>query len=900
MVRLAWRLRSLEGDFEIVTMREARDRELPAPEDALGVADDAQRAYFVTIRDELGVLRREVLRGAHGITVDWSGSARGHIGAAMLAEAYLRQPAGRIDMVVVSANGLNNAHGGLGLPVEVIKRVVWSFRPDGDASQDAGRVFDAENLTNATTLLHLRIAHYGGLLGLRGARWYRIDDLVGAVSVRYRARPRGEDPDVVAGFPCVIVYDRVSYLLDSSRTGPARAVCRTGAEAMDVARQIANRIVFDWPWTTTIENFDFARRAWNDENDRGEEWREPAGENPRPLFEPDEEVDDEENGEEEAVGVPVMNFYGSSGMVDRRREVNGHFVQDHCRLNELEIGDFVRVSRAGDLFDEVVEAETRAAAGQLFGMLLTGFEAEVDDYDELFACVGFEIEHNPNARVVHVQPSMYVGEEVAVYDVRGQNLPMQHRQAKTVVRISTRRGVRMQKSVFFHPQGGEETRSHEDARILAERFRADGFDVQRNRGQIFQIVNNQGEVVADVPFGTRTHSWYGIPWALTRDERFAHINAHRAEHVPHRVVSLADSIQTQRLKDEAWERAIDLAQHEDAVPAVHRVLRAPEIKQDDYRVCGQVPQGLGTTKSTFPEELVIVDAMREAGIGNVEFCFWVFGFWLGDGFSGRTAFAVGDDEAAVLDVRLARIARDLGCDLVTYRNPHNNDAVSTKSFRPAENALRRFLRAIGTFENKNISVEVAAALLKSPACLRRFWLAGLIDADGSCSDFVESDVYCLNQSLRQVGAAATHHKILTVAAAVATSLGFDSRLGRHLAYDANPMRDEAGRYLRGAPRQDRFDAQGRGRFPMGVLLLGADGDDVELPVALRRKVPRPRIFEGGDHTAASGYWRWAPREGAGCQVTGIRLRESAGFFFSSGWYAKCLRTGAGADFPPFQ
>jgi hypothetical protein len=848
------------------------------------------------VRD--GQVKRRTLPGNTQVELEISELANGHISPAHRTQGYLAQLDGYVDVGYLAESGLNR--GRTGLPVPVIKRVAWQNRPlEQNIIEDDSRVFEAESEKDAEEAIKARIQFYKNRMQERKVDWCRVTKLDGAISVRLKRTPVGYE-NVARTFPTTVIYDRLLFLTSGSRNGPASKVCRTGEEALQLALAIAEQNKLTSPYVTDLASFDLARRSWYHASDSAEEWVAPT-ENVNQRGQKrlaDTHVEALEPAEAQVKAK--MNFFLTTNQVIRRRHDQGRHIYEEVELSDVMIGDSICVGVGVNDFDEVTEVSHRQAASPLMEIAPIGFDNDIPTVQERFALGGYAIEAAKEASVSHVQPAMYVGAENVVGRIAGVQ-----RETTTKVRVSTLVQTRQETTVRFHLDS--HLREEEDALERAQQLAGVEQQATRNlylverpdRKKVFNIVSEAGLVIHSIPYGKRAFGHHGSEFQRTRESRIEAIGAIRQSyHVPCLKFSLQECARRQELSDNRWAITAQrlLEDGEDDVQDLH--LDGEEgilLLDGDYRFSFDLSEV--TAIPTIPSFVLtddLIDLMihYDVDVDDAAIISWGIGFWLGDGFSNRTAFAVGDSEAGELVPRLQELALAVGAQLRNVRRD-NNHAVSTWILDPPDNIFRRLLRGLGCYADKNLTFKSAAMIVQSSPNLRRHFLAGLIDSDGTSSGAPQDDLFVLGQSMRADNAAASHKRILTVASAVAGSLGFDSRLARVLDRLAIPIMDENYNYIPNIPREEIWNEQGRRRVPFGRLLF-ASANNEAIPVVLGDKTPPSRNFEAGDHPGSSGWWRWVKAGETASRVTGIRLRRSNSFFFSNGWHANCYANAASA------
>ena len=789
--------------------------------------------------------------------------------------------------------------------------------------------------------------------------WTRVNNTEGALklSVR-RGKIHAADLTpavevVLAEFGTTIVFDMLSFVSECARQ--RITPCRTGQEALDLALQWA-RTKFMGPWVTTLADFDAARRFWTHPLDCGETWIAPVvrrfavanvvmheeeEEDEAVVIDSEEEeeddeavvIDDSEEEEEEedvvvmddaqrraaaapaaaapaAPGTVNLNYFDSQTPVCvKRASQPAAAPPEVVAMHTVRPGDSVPIGE--NQWEVVEESLTRpCAAGGLVELVPTGLD-DLPAGNNRYAAGGFAVEAAAGAVILTSSPPFQV---LRNEDLEGVDAETRATRRTLLYTVDGRRLTK--ETIEGNPDAGLVDKEDARKRALERAGRTHGATVQkRPKRNVFDVVV-EDVVRHKVPFGTRAHSAYNVQLhgdnlqpALERKRR-DHVKilernleeAKRDEDAEAARMALVGRIHAENVPkgDEAVRHALyqdrdvsETATFASGDPRFHSRLSVAPLVASTPILVGL----LNGNHETFDNLIARLAPNRDAAF--TELVAWAVGYWLGDGTRNVCQFAVAHAERENIMPRLERLAEQTGCRLYTHTAPGEN--VSSVSLRTlihgGYNLFENILRSLQLYTDKNVTFSCAVVMRQSSIRVRFAVLAGLIDSDGSGGDFANhDDVLSFTQSVNPDTPAETHDAIVSLCACVAQSLGFDVRVSSQWTRYAPPAHGEAGRTIRGVPSDELWERAGRRRIMRRTVLISGPSMH-RLPVVNRDKLVADRRFDGAhDHPGASGYLTFANVNAPdNANVTGLRVRNSRGFFLANGFYCLTERGWNGFD-----
>jgi hypothetical protein len=873
------------------------------------------------------------LPGTTVVTVEWRDEAIGQIHAGHLAPGWLAQARGQVEVLTIDAQqGRTNANRADEYPRHRRQVFHWSARPGNDEARvvtEPGQVFVVDGgMERARALANQRKQTFMSRAGIRNQHsdlldWTRVNTVAGGLKLNVRKSkisPADLTPEVevvLAEFGTTIIYDRLAFTSACARH--TITPCRTGEEAVELARQWA-RARCEGTWTTTLADFDAARRLWTHVLDRGETWIAPVV---RRFAVANAVVVDEE--EEEAPqaqrrAVPAtaaapavngnLNHYASELPVCvKRASQPAAAPPEVVAMHTVRPGDSVPIGE--NQWEVVEEALTRpCAAGGLVELVPTGLD-DLPAGNDRYAAGGFAMEAAAGAAILTSSPPFQV---LRNEDLQGVDAETRATRRTLLYTVDGRRLTK--ETIEGNPDATLVNKEEALERAQERARRTDGATVEkRPRQDIFFVVDREGKDLHKVPFGTRAFSAFSVELhgnlqpileqkrrdhvkilelsleEAKRDEDAEAMRMQRVGEIHARNVPNGDEAVRQALYDDA--DVTETATFGSGDPRMHSRLSVAPLVSSTPILVGLV----NGNQETFDNLIVRLAPNRDAAFA--ELVAWAVGLWLGDGTRNSCQFAVAHAERENILPRLARLAEQTACRLAINAVPDKN--VSTVSLRTlihgGYNLFRIILTELTIFAAKRVSFDCVLLMRRSSERVRLAVLAGLLDSDGWGGDFVgHDDVLQLSQQVNPDTPAETHDTIVALCACVAQSLGFDVRVSSQWARHAPPAHDEAGRTIRGVPPDELWERAGRRRVMRRTVSIAGPATH-RLPLVNRDKLVADRRFDGAhDHPGASGYLKFenvnAPDN---ANVTGLRVRNSRGFFLANGFYALTERGWNGFD-----
>jgi len=904
------------------------------------------------------------LPGTTVVTVEWRDEAIGQIHAGHLAPGWLAQARGQVEVLTIDAQqGRTNADRADEYPRHRRQVFPWCARPGNDEVRvvtEPGQVFVVDGgMERARSLCDDRVTNFqrrAGILARDGEvlNWARVDPTTGGFRLtvrRYKLSGRNLTAEVelvVQEFGTTVIYDVCAF--SSACARHAITPCRTGEEAVELARQWA-RARCEGTWTTTLADFDAARRLWTHVLDRGETWIAPvvrrfAVANAVVLDEEEEEdevvvidddegeddvivIDDEEEEEEEAPqaqrrvatataaaatavdGNGNLNHYASELPVCvKRASQPATAPPEVVAMHTVRPGDSVPIGE--NQWEVVEQALTRpCAAGGLVELVPTDLDDLPAGNPVRYAAGGFAMEAAAGAAILTSSPPFQV--------LRNEDLEGVDAETRATRRtlLYTVDGRRLTKETI---EGNPDATlvNEEEARERAQERarRTDGATVEkRPRQNIWFVFDREGKELHKVPFGTRAFSAFSVQLhgnvqPVLEQKRRDHVKilernleeAKRDEDAEAARMARVGQIHAANVPygDEAVQQALyndadvtETATFGSGDPRMHSRLSVAPLVSSTPILVGLV----NGNQETFDNVIVRLAPNRDAAF--TELVAWAVGFWLGDGTRNSCQFAVADAERENILPRLARLAEQTACRLAINAVPGENvSAVSLRTLiHGGFNLFEHILRSLRVLADKQVAYDCVVLMRRSSERVRLAVLAGLLDSDGWGGDFVgHDDVLQLSQQVNPDTPAETHDTIVALCACVAQSLGFDVRVSSHWVRHAPPAHDEAGRTIRGVLADELWELAGRRRVMKRTVSIAGPATH-RLPLVNRDKLVADRRFDGAhDHPGASGYLTFANVNAPdNANVTGLRVRNSRGFLLANGFYALTERGWNGFD-----
>jgi len=611
-----------------------------------------------------------------------------------------------------------------------------------------------------------------------------------------------------------------------------------------------------------------------------------------------------------APGTVNLNYFDSQTPVCvKRASQPATAPPEVVAMHTVRPGDSVPIGE--NQWEVVEESMTRpCAAGGLVELVPTGLD-DLPAGNDRYAAGGFAMEAAAGAAILTSSPPFQV--------LRNEDLEGVDAETRASRRtlLYTKDGRRMTKeTVEGNPDAGLVNKEDACKRALERAGRTDGATVQkRPKRNVWFVFDREGKELHKVPFGTRAHSAYKVQLhgnlqpALERKRR-DHVKilernlaeAKRDEDEEAARMALVGRIHAANVPkgDEAVRHALyqdrdvsETATFASGDPRFHSRLSVAPLVASAPILVGL----LNGNHETFDNLIARLAPNRDAPF--TELVAWAVGFWLGDGTRNVCQFSVAHAERENIMPRLERLAGQTRCRLYTHTAPGEN--VSSVSLRTlihgGYNLFEHILRSLQLYTDKNVTFSCAVLMRQSSIRVRFAVSAGLIDSDGSGGDFANhDDVLSFTQSVNPDTPAETHDAIVSLCACVAQSLGFDVRVSSQWIRHAPPAHDEAGRTIRGVPSDELWERAGRRRIMRRTVLISGPSMH-RLPVVNRDKlVADRRLDDVENHPGASGYLKFSNFNAPdNANVTGLRVRNSRGFFLANGFYCLTERGWNGFD-----
>ena len=897
-------------------------------EDARGMDATADQDQVFEVRKELdgegrGDFGPQIISGDALLRVFPQAESLGHLMAAHQEERYLALPEGsaEIHFLTHDVTRRNGNHHIEGIRLSV-KRLRWEARPD-DAEEyidGDGDVFAAEDEEDAEDCVQERSAHFLGML-------QDLDDTIderiiilrrehGAIHVtvdRHRFERMNEAlREIVRAFRCVFVFDALAFTVSAQRNV---AVCSSGQEAVELLKRVARHGFAGVAIDMTAAAFERVRRnLLRHITERDRVWREPRGTAGEPLAlaatvienemaiglgtQDDEEEEEDENENDDAAQLQVVQlpddgvFHASSVCVTVRR--NG--VRLSVTLSETIAGDQIRV--AEDTWSPISATMTRQAANNMMQIrprLLAPNGAHTTEASDRLGGLTVELKDG-SAELALANPPVSVGdtENIEVHGIVRAGSVMVRCSATAEDGIRCRR---VQQTLQFNVDGGQVRQEDARARAIAIANATPNVFVPERQppGQAVTLVNRVGGVVHRVPYGTAAFSQNGATLHETRDELLAAINEIRIfTHVSAYLQSAELFATCIRERTERFDRygrvhRARLPDGDAAVAAMPHGTTTPSW--GDHRIHSNLEPGLPTISSLASTRIDLTnetaqrvhDFLRRLPAHVAQNLMWATGLWAGDGTRNAMTFAIGDDEAA----RLLPMLHSLG-DLRAHAR-QNADAVQVHRLAQP-NLLQPLLQLLGVYEEKYFSFDAIETIKTMDVRLRKAFLSGCIDADGSKSSVSEFDIIVFGQSFNEDTPAWSHDSIASAFAVVSQSLGFEVSFGEVWTVDAPPIYDrELGAHNYELGQAERRAARNGARVRRGVVLIRGSLSDLPIQVPGKRVLEDKFYLEHGDITSSSGFFvaeTRAPRRDE--RVTCVIVENSSGFFDDNGYWCQTV------------